>query len=287
MGLLIPVHTASVEGWAGVYGRRFLVRVRTARFLAGDFSGVPGRWPWPLVVPLVSCSGERALVRRVVVGRLLAVDEAGTLTSVHARIAAETAGVSVRTVWRWLAEARQSGRVEAVPCRGGFSVTEELWVRFSELGGNVGALHQRRTPGAGSRSRPRTPPAGPHSRRAAAPVLAVSGLDRGEGGFGAGAAGEGPAGPVGVQRVRTSLRRKGLGPADAVRPDQARAGGRSGLRAGWSVMGGPCAARRALPGEGTPRPVGVPAVRQQPGGGGTGPAGAARSDSAAQAAGSS
>ncbi|MEE1826167.1 ATP-binding protein [Streptomyces sp. BE20] len=63
----------------------------------------------------------------------------------HARIAAETAGVSVRTVWRWLAEARESGRVEAAPRRGGFTVTDKLWDRLSELGGNVAALHRELT----------------------------------------------------------------------------------------------------------------------------------------------
>ncbi|MET8747861.1 helix-turn-helix domain-containing protein [Streptomyces sp. NPDC004728] len=43
----------------------------------------------------------------MVVRQLLALDEAGTLESVHVRIAAQTAGVSVRTVWRWLARARK------------------------------------------------------------------------------------------------------------------------------------------------------------------------------------
>lgn len=89
-------------------------------------------------------------MRRVVVRRLLAVDEAGTLSSVHARIAAESAGVSVRTVWRWLAAARESGLLEAVPRRGGFAVTDELWARLSELGGNVAALHRELTDQAGS-----------------------------------------------------------------------------------------------------------------------------------------
>ncbi|MGC0318171.1 transposase [Kitasatospora acidiphila] len=61
-------------------------------------------------------------MRRVVMGRLLVLDEAGILASVHVRIAAESAGVSVRTVWNWLAIARRSGRVEAVPRRGRFQV---------------------------------------------------------------------------------------------------------------------------------------------------------------------
>ncbi|MER5351869.1 ATP-binding protein [Kitasatospora sp. NPDC002551] len=104
--------------------------------------------------PLVSRSGERALTRQVVVRRLLAVDEVGQLSSVHVRIAAETAGVSVRTVWRWLAEARETGRVEMAPRRKGFTVSDELWDRLSELGGNVAALHRELTAQAGNGPRP-------------------------------------------------------------------------------------------------------------------------------------
>ncbi|MFJ9777886.1 hypothetical protein ACIRVF_42715 [Kitasatospora sp. NPDC101157] len=84
------------------------------------------------VVPSASRSRERALTRQVVVRRLLDVDATGKLSSVHARIAAETAGVSVRTVWNWLAIARRSGRVEPVPRRGAFTVTDEFWARLSE-----------------------------------------------------------------------------------------------------------------------------------------------------------
>jgi hypothetical protein len=97
------------------------------------------------VALLVSKSRERALVRRTVVGRLLALDEAGKLGSVHARIAAESAGVSVRTVWNWLAAARRSGRLEALPRQGGFTVSDQLWVRLSGVGGNVSALHRELT----------------------------------------------------------------------------------------------------------------------------------------------
>ncbi|MEV6027784.1 ATP-binding protein [Streptomyces sp. NPDC052036] len=82
------------------------------------------------------------MVRQVVVRRLLALDEAGRLEAVHARIAAESAGVSVRTVWRWLAVARESGCVVPVPRRGGFVFTDELWARLSDVGGNVKALHR-------------------------------------------------------------------------------------------------------------------------------------------------
>jgi hypothetical protein len=78
---------------------------------------------------------------RRVVRRLLALDEAGTLASVHVRIAAEAAGVSARTVWRWLAQGRE-GHVEPDYRRGGFALDEVLWARLEELGGNVAELHR-------------------------------------------------------------------------------------------------------------------------------------------------
>ncbi|MGW6898991.1 AAA family ATPase [Streptomyces sp. NPDC054919] len=82
----------------------------------------------------------------MVVRRLLALDESGKLSSVHVRIAADTAGVCVRTVWRWLAMARASGCVEATPSRrGGFAFTNELWAQLSDVGGNVAALHRQLT----------------------------------------------------------------------------------------------------------------------------------------------
>ncbi|MFJ5841749.1 hypothetical protein ACIQGO_34245 [Streptomyces shenzhenensis] len=72
------------------------------------------------------------------VRRLLVLDEAGELETVHVRIAA---GVSVRTVWRWLARARE-GHVEPVYRRGGFTLDEVLWARLEQLGGNVAELHR-------------------------------------------------------------------------------------------------------------------------------------------------
>ncbi|MEU6768122.1 ATP-binding protein [Streptomyces sp. NPDC046853] len=89
-----------------------------------------------------SRSGVRVLSRQAVVRRLLALDEAGKLESVHVRVAAGSAGVSRRTVWRWLAIARESGRVAPVPRRAAFTFTDVLWDRLSEVGGNVAALHR-------------------------------------------------------------------------------------------------------------------------------------------------
>ncbi|MGA4844388.1 AAA family ATPase [Streptomyces sp. G45] len=89
-----------------------------------------------------SRSRERALSWQVVVRRLLVLDEAGKLETVHVRIAAQSAGVSARTVWRWLAAARESGRMEPVPRRPAFTFTDALWKRLSQVGGNVAALHR-------------------------------------------------------------------------------------------------------------------------------------------------
>ncbi|MET7305190.1 ATP-binding protein [Embleya sp. NPDC005575] len=69
------------------------------------------------------------------------MDEAGTLETVHVRIAAATSGVSLRTVWRWLAAARQPEPPEPSLGRVAFMLTDRLWSRLSDLGGNVKALH--------------------------------------------------------------------------------------------------------------------------------------------------
>ncbi|MET8748225.1 AAA family ATPase [Streptomyces sp. NPDC004728] len=91
---------------------------------------------------LASLSQDKGLVRQIVVRRLLALDEAGTLESVHVRIAAQTAGVSVRTAWRWLARARK-GQTEPAYRRGGFLLDDTLWNRLEELDGNVSELHRQ------------------------------------------------------------------------------------------------------------------------------------------------
>ncbi|WP_443329524.1 AAA family ATPase [Streptomyces sp. 8N706] len=74
--------------------------------------------------------------------RLLAVDKEGTLSRLHVRIAAELAGVSERTVWRWLADGRR-GHVEARPRQDGFSLSDALWEVLAETGGNVAELRRR------------------------------------------------------------------------------------------------------------------------------------------------
>ncbi|MFD0432015.1 hypothetical protein ACFQ60_46955 [Streptomyces zhihengii] len=83
------------------------------------------------------------MVRAVVVRRLLVVDWGeGGLSSLHVRIAAGLAGVTERTVWRWLAEGRE-GRLEARPRQGGFVVGDALWEVLPQAGGNVAELRRR------------------------------------------------------------------------------------------------------------------------------------------------
>ncbi|MFJ3638078.1 AAA family ATPase [Streptomyces sp. NPDC090112] len=94
--------------------------------------------------------GDGRLVRGVVVRRLLAVDQvSGSVSSLHVRVMAEAAGVSVRTVWRWLSEARE-GRLEPVPRHDRFTLDEEWWTVLAEVGGNVAALRRRMTDDASS-----------------------------------------------------------------------------------------------------------------------------------------
>ncbi|NUL34125.1 hypothetical protein HRW09_32430, partial [Streptomyces lunaelactis] len=73
---------------------------------------------------------------------MLAVDESGAVSRLHVKVAAELAGVSERTVWRWLAEGR-AGKIEARPRQGGFALSDELWAVLTEEGGNVSALYRR------------------------------------------------------------------------------------------------------------------------------------------------
>jgi hypothetical protein len=78
----------------------------------------------------------------LVVRRLLERQQAGELATRHVRAVAETVGVSERTVWRWLEQAKATGRVEA-PVRQGYAVSDEVWALLGEVGGNVAELRRR------------------------------------------------------------------------------------------------------------------------------------------------
>ncbi|MFI2026450.1 AAA family ATPase [Streptomyces buecherae] len=73
---------------------------------------------------------------------MLERQQAGDLSTRHVRAVAETVGVSERTVWRWLEQAKATGQVEA-PVRQGYAVSDEVWALLGEAGGNVSELRRR------------------------------------------------------------------------------------------------------------------------------------------------
>ncbi|MFD4577933.1 Mu transposase C-terminal domain-containing protein [Streptomyces sp. NPDC058417] len=80
------------------------------------------------------------LGREQAVTRLLALDGRGELATEHVRLVARSAGVSLRTVWRWLDAGRQ-GRVGPAG-RERFRLTDELHGRLAAWCGNAAALHR-------------------------------------------------------------------------------------------------------------------------------------------------
>ncbi|MFF2149594.1 Mu transposase C-terminal domain-containing protein [Kitasatospora sp. NPDC058190] len=74
-------------------------------------------------------------------GRLLALDARGELTTGHVRLVADAVGVSLRTVWRWLAAARAEGRTGAKG-RERFTVTPQVHARLVLWCGNAAAVHR-------------------------------------------------------------------------------------------------------------------------------------------------
>lgn len=74
--------------------------------------------------------------------RLLERQRAGELATRHVRAVAETVGVSERTVWRWLEQAKTTGQTEP-GVRQGYAVSDEVWALLGEVGGNVAELRRR------------------------------------------------------------------------------------------------------------------------------------------------
>ncbi|MFJ9847534.1 Mu transposase C-terminal domain-containing protein [Kitasatospora sp. NPDC101155] len=73
--------------------------------------------------------------------QLLALEARGELTTSHVRLVADAVGVSLRTVWRWLAAARAEGRTGARQ-RERFTVTPQLHARLVLWCGNAAAVHR-------------------------------------------------------------------------------------------------------------------------------------------------
>ncbi|MFB7294043.1 hypothetical protein ACFC0W_45180, partial [Actinacidiphila glaucinigra] len=87
----------------------------------------PGRW---------AGSGREGAV-----ARLLALDARGELTTGHAWLVASALGVSLRTVWNWVAVGRREGRLSPRG-RPRAKVTADLRARLAVWGGNVAAVHR-------------------------------------------------------------------------------------------------------------------------------------------------
>lgn len=75
----------------------------------------------------------RAVGREAAMVRLMALDGRGEVTTAHVRAVAQGAGVSVRTVWNWLAIARAEGRLTSL-ARPGTSVSADLRARLAMWG---------------------------------------------------------------------------------------------------------------------------------------------------------
>ncbi|MFQ6148025.1 Mu transposase C-terminal domain-containing protein [Streptomyces seoulensis] len=83
---------------------------------------------------------DSRLGRLQATARLLTLDGRGELTTEHVRLVARSAGVSLRTVWRWL-EAGREGRMGPVE-RDRFRITDELHGRLVAWCGNAAAVHR-------------------------------------------------------------------------------------------------------------------------------------------------
>ncbi|MFK8909012.1 Mu transposase C-terminal domain-containing protein [Streptomyces sp. YS-3] len=92
-------------------------------------------------VPEAGLGRHRDELRPAAVAQLLRLRESGELRTAHVRLVADSVGVSVRTVWRWLAEAEQTGSLEK-PERRRFRITEEVIDVLADCQGNVKRAHE-------------------------------------------------------------------------------------------------------------------------------------------------
>lgn len=101
----------------------------------------------PSAVPASSDASDTPLgrhrdeLRPAAVAQLLRLRRAGELRTAHVRLVAESVGVSIRTVWRWLAQAEETGAVEK-PERRRFRITEEVIDVLADFQGNVKRAHE-------------------------------------------------------------------------------------------------------------------------------------------------
>ncbi|EKX65587.1 hypothetical protein STRIP9103_09687, partial [Streptomyces ipomoeae 91-03] len=111
--------------------------------------GPPTSWvPSPVTAlddaseaPEVGLGRHRDELRPAAVRQLLGLRGAGELTTAHVRLVAESVGVSVRQVWRWLAQAEETGSTEK-PERRRFRITDEIIDVLADYQGNVKRAHE-------------------------------------------------------------------------------------------------------------------------------------------------
>ncbi|GAB7036116.1 Mu transposase C-terminal domain-containing protein [Streptomyces sp. NPDC021749] len=84
---------------------------------------------------------HRDELRPAAVRQLLRLREAGELTTGHVRLVADSVGVSVRTVWRWLSQAEETGSPEK-PARRRLQITKEIIDVLADYQGNVKRAHE-------------------------------------------------------------------------------------------------------------------------------------------------
>ncbi|WP_241844666.1 transposase [Kitasatospora sp. CB01950] len=85
---------------------------------------------------------HRDELRPAAVAQLLGLRGAGELTTAHVRLVAGAVGVSIRTVWRWLKEAEESGTSEK-PARKRLRITDEIVDVLADYQGNVRRAHEQ------------------------------------------------------------------------------------------------------------------------------------------------
>ncbi|WP_329390634.1 hypothetical protein [Streptomyces sp. NBC_01716] len=92
---------------------------------------------------------HRDELRPAAVRQLLRLRESGELATSHVKLVAGSVDVSVRQVWRWLAQAEETGSAEK-PARGRFRITEEVIAIARDLDPGFMAGLREGTPAARS-----------------------------------------------------------------------------------------------------------------------------------------
>lgn len=84
---------------------------------------------------------DRGELRPAAVRQLMRLRQSGELTTAHVKLVAESMGVSKRQVWRWLAQAQETGSPEK-PERRRCRISEEITEILADYQGNVKRTHE-------------------------------------------------------------------------------------------------------------------------------------------------